>query len=235
VILLLCDEDFMNDADPQRDMLQRISSCAEALRQYADRLPGAGQESTAALTDCLQQLSLCAAAENLDSVHRVAARVSRSLTRPGELPSRLQQLESRNFSLAAEWLEQLARLYRSGMPEPKGLIYDLLYSFALLEQAVCAERAEYVAPSDIFDEDPVMTSDVWSSYVRDNDPFADDPGFGHLLDLMQRTLNHATDVQTDIPVDPFHQDPQIAAARPVVDMFAEDPSSGRNEEDNTQD
>lgn len=223
----------MNDADQQRDILQRISSCAEALRQHADRLPGAEQQPTAALTDCLQQLSLCAVTENLDSVHRIADRVSRSLTGLGELPSRLQQLESRNFSLAAEWLEQLARLHRGGMPEPKRLIYDLLYSFALLEQAVCAERAECAAASDIFDEDPVVTSAAWHSYVRDNDPFADDPGFGHLLDLMQRTLNHATDVRTDIPVDPFHQDPQIVTVRPV-DMFAEDPASGMNEEDNTQ-
>lgn len=224
----------MNDADQQRDMLQRISSCAEALRQHADRLPGAEQESTAALTDCLQHLSLCAVSENLDSVRRVADRVSRSLSRFGTLPSRLQQLESRNLSLAAEWLEQLARLYRNGMPEPKDLIYDLLYSFALLEQAVCSQSAECAALSDIFDEDPVVTSEAWDSYVRDSDPFADDPGFGHLFDLMQRTLNHATDIQADIPVDPFHQDPQVVTFR-SVDMFGEDPSRVLNEDDSNKD
>lgn len=224
----------MNEADQRRDMVQRISSCAEALRQHADRLPGAEQESTAALTDSLQQLSRRALSENLDSVHRVADRVSRSMSRLGELPSRLQQLESRNFSLAAEWLEQLARLYRCGMPEPKGLIYDLLYSFALFEQAVCAESVECSTLSDMFEEDPVVASEAWDSYVRDNDPFADDPGFGHLFDLMQRTLNHATDIRTDIPVDPFHQDPQVATVR-LLATCGEDPSKVLNQDESNKD
>jgi len=224
----------MNEADRQRDMLQRLSSCAEALRQYADRLPGTEQESTAALIDRFQELSLRAATEYLNSVQRIADKVSCSLSRSGELPSRLQQLESRNFSLAAEWLEQLARLYRGGMPEPKELISSLLYSYALLEQAVCAARNECVKPTDLFDEDPLVTSAAWISYVRDNDPFADDPGFGYLFDLMQRTLNHATDVRTNIPVDPFRQDPHIAAARPV-DICAQNPCRARDDEDSKRD
>ncbi len=213
----------MNDANPQLDMLQCISSCAEALRQHADRLPSTEQESTVALIERLQELSLRAATEDLSSVQKIAERACHSLARLGGLPSRLQQLESRNYSLAAEWLEQLARLYRSGMPEPRELIVDLLYSFSLLDQAVGAERAEHVNPPDLFDGDPVATSEAWSSYVENNDPFADDPGFGHLFDLLQRTLNHATELRTDFPNDPFSQDPLVAAIG-SADMFAEDPS-----------
>lgn len=224
----------MNDADQQLDMLQCISSCAEALRQHADRLPGTEQESTATLIDRMQQLSLRATTANLNSVQRIADKVCQSLVRRGGLPARLQQLESRNYSLAAEWLEQLARLYRSGMPEPKELIYDLLYSFALLEQAVCAERAEHYSPSDLFDEDPVVTSEVWANYIQHNDPFADDPGFGHLFDLLQRTLNHATEMRGDAPNDPFSQDPLVAATGPA-DMFAEDPFWNGDDESNDQD
>jgi len=224
----------MNDGDQQRDMLQRISACAEALRQHADRLPGLEQESTAALIDHLQQLSLHTETENLNSVHRIAEKVCHSLARLGGLPSRLQQLESRNYSLAAEWLEQLARLYRSGLPEPKELISDLLYSFSLMEQAVCAQRAENCGPSDLFDEDPAATSEAWNTYVKDNDPFVDDPGFGHLFDLLQRTLSHATDLRADFPADPFSQDPVIAATA-SGDMRTEDPCRAGDEDQNDHD
>ncbi len=224
----------MNDDDQQRDMLQRISNCAEALRQHADRLPGPEQESAAAVIESLQQLSLHADQMNLKSVQKIADKVCQSLARLGELPSRLQQLESRNYSLAAEWLEQLARLYRGGLPEPKELIADLLYSFSLLEQAVCAQRAENCGPSDPFDEDPAATSQAWNTYVQDNDPFVDDPGFGHLFDLLQRTLNHATELRADFPADPFSQDPLITGSG-SADMFAEDPGPGVDEDQKDQD
>ncbi len=213
----------MSDGDQQLDMLQCIYSCAEALRQHADRLPGTEKQSTEALIGRLQQLFVRSAAENLSSVHKITDSVCCSLATIEVLPSRLQQLQSRNYSLAAEWLEQLARLYRSGMPEPKELIYDLLYSFSLLEQAVCAQRSEVCNSVDLFNEDPVATSKAWDNYVQDNDPFAEDPGFGHLFDLLQRTLNHATDIRTDFPNDPFFQDPQVAVAG-TADISAEDPS-----------
>jgi hypothetical protein len=221
----------MNDGDQQRDMLRRISDCAEALRQHADRLPGPEQESTAALIEHLQQLSLCADTENLNSVQKIAEKVCHSLARFGGLPSRLQQLESRNYSLAAEWLEQLARLYSSGFPEPKELISDLLYSFSLLEQAVCAQRAENSELSDLFDEDPVATSEAWNTYVQDNDPFVDDPGFGHLFDLLQRTLSHATDLRTDLPADPFSQDPMLAGAGSSAGLIGS-PCQGGDDDQN---
>ncbi|MBD1399483.1 hypothetical protein [Pelovirga terrestris] len=224
----------MNEGHQQRDMLQRISKCAEALRQHADRLPGPEPESTATLMEYLQQLALYADAVNLSSVQKIADQVCYSLARPGGLPSRLQQLESRNYSLAAEWLEQLARLYRGGLPEPRELIADLLYSFSLLEQAVGAQRVEQGGPSDLFDEDPVATSEAWNSYVQDNDPFVDDPGFGHLFDLLQRTLSHATELRADFPADPFFQDPQ-ATGTGSVDMLAADPGRGDDGDQNNQD
>lgn len=224
----------MNDDDQQRDMLRRISNCAEALRQYADRLPGPEQESTATLIEHFQQLSLRADTENLNSVQKVADKVCHSLARFGELPSRLQQLESRNYSLAAEWLEQLARLYNKGFPEPKELISDLLYSFSLLEQAVCAQRAENCGLSDLFDEDPAAASEAWNTYVQDNDPFVDDPGFGHLFDLLQRTLSHATDLRTDFPADPFSQDPMLAGAASTAGL-ADGPCQVGDDDQNDQD
>jgi len=213
----------MNDSDQQLDMLQCIYSCAEALRQHADRLPGIEKQSTGALIDRLQQLSERSAVENLSSVHKITDCVCCSLATIEVLPSRLQQIQSRNYSLAAEWLEQLARLYRSGMPEPKKLIYDLLYSFSLLEQAVCAQRSEDCNSFDLFNDDPAATSKAWDNYVQDSDPFAEDPGFGHLFDLLQRTLNHVTDIRTAFPNDPFFQDPQVVVAG-TADMPAEDPS-----------
>jgi hypothetical protein len=224
----------MNDTDRQLTMLQRINSCAEALRQHADRLPGSEQESTAVLIERLQQLSLRAATENLNCVERIADKVCHSLARTGGLSSRLQQLESRNYSLAAEWLEQLAHLYRSGMPEPKELIYDLLYSFSLLEQAVSAGRAENISPPDLFGDDPMVTSGAWNNYVQDNDPFADDPGFDHLFDLLQRTLNQATEIRADSSSDPFSHDPQIAVAG-LPEMFVDNPSWGGDDEPYDQD
>lgn len=223
----------MNEGSQQRDMLQRISNCAEALRQHADRLPGPERESTAALIEYLQQLSLHADTVNFNSVQKIADKVCHSLARLGGLPPRLQQLESRNYSLAAEWLEQLACLYRGGLPEPKELISDLLYSFSLLEQAVCAQRAENCGPSDLFDEDPVATSEAWNSYVQDNDPFVDDPGFGHLFDLLQRTLSHATELRADFPADPFFQDPLISGTG-SADMLAEGPARGGDGGQNDQ-
>jgi len=231
---LLHHEVFMNDGDQQLDILQRISNCAEALRQHSDRLPGPEQESTAELMDRLQKLSLRAETEDLSSVQKIAEKVCHSLARLGGLPSRLQQLESRNYSLAAEWLEQLARLYRSGLPEPKELISDLLYSFSLLEQAICAQRAENCGSSDLFEEDPVATSAAWNMYVQDNDPFVDDPGFGPLFDLLQRTLSHATDLREDFPADPFHQDPLIAG-NGSGEMSAENRGRGGDADQNDQD
>ena len=224
----------MNDGDQQRDMLQQISNCAEALRQHADRLPGPEQEATAGLVEYLQQLTLHADPANFNSVQKIAEKVCHSLTRLGGLPPRLQQLESRNYSLAAEWLEQLARLNSSGLPEPKELISDLLYSFSLLEQVVCAQRAETCDPPDLFDEDPVATSEAWSTYVQNNDPFVDDPGFGHLFDLLQRTLNHVTELRADFPADPFSQDPLITGTG-SADMFAEGSVRGGDGVQNDQD
>ncbi len=224
----------MNDGDQQRDMLQLISNSAEALRQYADRLPGPEQESTAALIEYLQRLTLHADPVNFNSVQKIADKVCHSLARLGGLTPRLQQLESRNYSLAAEWLDQLARLYRSGLPEPKELISDLLYSFSLLEQAVSAQRAETCGPSDLFDEDPVATSEAWNSYVQENDPFVDDPGFGHLFDLLQRTLSHATELRANFPADPFFQDPLITGTG-TSGRLSENPCRGGDGGQNDQD
>ncbi len=213
----------MDDLYQEQTLTLQTQQCAGALRVLVVAPDENAQSSRSALAEQFRELSLLAAKNNHKGVRQIADRVGHCLTRDRELPAQMQELECSSLGLAAEWLSELARLHDNSLPEPRGLVDNLLYSFALLDHAAMAGSVDLTyPPADLFDADPAMISDVWNSYVRDIDPFSEDPGFGHLFELLQRTLNHIACLGVCFGSDPFARDPEVADTG-SVDMFEKDP------------
>lgn len=234
----------MSDQHQRQALYRQAESCAEALhRQIAES--SNEQRPSDVLIEEFHALGARALTLECDSFQRIAACVCRSLSCQTTLSSQLQQINKDNLTLAADWLVQLSRICNNSLPEPKGLVFDLIYSFYLLERAARAEatgsvrgRAGQGSESfDIFAEDPVITAEIWQNYVLENDLFSEDPGFGHLFDLFQRTLSHVAGLVDTSVSDPFGNDPgfptpalnpvpMVAEQAPAfapVDPFAFDP------------
>ena len=212
----------MDDLHHERKLTFQVQQCAAALRKLDIDAVEENPSSRSALAERFRQLSLLAATHKHEGVRRIADSVAHCLSRGRDLPAQIQQLECNSLSLAAEWLTELIPLHDNGLPEPRGLVDNLLYSFVLLDHAEAAGSTEPINPSDLFDGDPVVTSEVWSTYARDIDPFSEDPGFGHLFDLLQRTLNHIACLGVCTGSDPFARDPDVCETG-SVDLFEKDP------------
>ena len=166
----------------------------------------------------------------------IAERLQLVLLRHAEAETFPDQLELEMVGLAADWLAQLAILYREELPEPKSLISELLYAFDLIDSchgAVLQVGAGQYPLSDPFLDDPDF--DVNDRMVSPrSDPFAEDPGFGLEFDLLQRTVNFVVET-TKLEKDPFGDDPMVevetglnSETAPEVevlphDFFADDP------------
>lgn len=212
----------MDDLHHEQECVLPVQQCTAALRKLEIGTDDDWRQSRSVLAVRFQQLSPLLAAHNLNGVRRIVDCVGSCLARERELPEQIRQLERNTLSLAAEWLDELMRLHTNRLPEPRGLVNNLLYSFALLDHAEAAGSVEPVKSSDLFAGDPVVTSEAWRSYTRDIDPFSEDPGFGHLYDLLQRTLNHVACLGVCCGYDPFARDPE-ACESGSVDMFEGDP------------
>ncbi len=174
----------------------------DALVPVLDAVAVAEPDLAAAETDSL--LVLVKSLEQLLGKHRQQA----------TLPSRL---ESELIELAADWLAQIAALYREGLPEPRALIGDLQYTFDLVERSQGAPslaqllgEAQLAGDSrqaDLFDEDPDFEKAASAAEAM-SDPFAEDPGFSMEFDLLQRTLSRTPQRAPD---DPFAGDPALSA------------------------
>ncbi len=123
-------------------------------------------------------------------------------------------IEFEIIELAVDWLAQLLILFEENLPEPKSLVAELLYTFKLVgryrDAATLVELVDAHAEKasdriDPFFEDPDF-SVVERKVPTRPDPFADDPGFGLEFDLLQRTMNFATD-KLKVTEDPFVNDP----------------------------
>ena len=152
----------------------------------------------------------------------------------------LAPLEKETLELAADWLDQLAGLYREGLPEPKALVKELLYTFELVGRShganslsdLLVHKEGGAESMDMFAQDPDFESDSYHSPVQD-DPFDEDPGFGMEFDLLQRTLTLAGGeniVTNDIFTDDDHFDAESCDGDGRVvdlpfDVFADDPQS----------
>ncbi len=186
------------------------------------------------------------AAFDTDRFQTIIERVGKILRRHMIAETLPTKLEIETIELAADWLDQLALLYKEDLPEPKALVAELLYTFDLVERSQDAvSLTELVAANielnadkggDPFQEDPGF--DVQEREVSSHrDPFVEDPGFGLEFDLLQRTINYVVETE-QIGDDPFNADPSInieenkaASIEPVsapstspYDIFADDPS-----------
>jgi hypothetical protein len=201
----------MDDLLAQRQQLeQSVNLLVATIRDFlAAPSPGtidslledvaiAERELAAAETDSLLVLIKC------------LERLLRKYRQQGTLPS---PLEGELFELAADWLVQIAALYREGLPEPRRLISDLQYTFDLVERSQGAPSlAELLGEAQVvggaeqvdpFVEDPDF--DPAASAANDStDPFAEDPGFSMEFDLLQRALSRSPQ---KAPTDPFASDP----------------------------
>lgn len=151
----------------------------------------------------------------------------------------LNPLEKEVVELAADWLEQLSRLYGEGIPEPETLVKELLYAFDLVEKSHGATTLTELLLSrplsdeteDMFAHDPEPAVDHYLA-PQQSDPFAGDPGFGMEFDLLQRTFNvsNLQDVAVD---DLFTEDDCFDGASSCgnaeaipYDVFEDDPEPG---------
>lgn len=212
----------MSDPHHDQDFILQVGQCSAALRKLGRACGDKGQLPATILAENFEHLSAAAAARDLVSIRQIVDSVGKSLSTRAKLPARLGQLERDTLNLAAEWLDELIRFFVNKLPEPRGLISNLVYSFSLLERAKIAGDAKRAEASDHFAADPAVFSDVWLSYPRGGDPFAEDPGFGHLFDLFQRTLNHVACLGVTCGPDPFGRDPDVCKSG-TVDLFEKDP------------
>lgn len=155
-----------------------------------------------------------------------------------ESQDHLTQLEKETLDLAADWIEQLATLYREGLPEPKSLVRELLYTFELVGRShgaislseLLSDRRDEGTLIDMFAQDPELASDSYRAPKQD-DPFDGDPGFGMEFDLLQRTLTLSGSqdvVKDDIFTDDDHFDVESCGENSIVpdlpfDVFEGDP------------
>lgn len=125
----------------------------------------------------------------------------------GELPN---SLERELLILIADWLDQLAILESQNLPLPRTLVRELLYSVELVERSRGADSLQQLLEdepidkkpgTDPFADDPELPGD---SGAADADLFAEDPGFGMVYDLFQRTLTvECRKGAGAVVVDPF--------------------------------
>jgi hypothetical protein len=246
----------MTDQQPYLRLMlcRQADHCAARLRLLLGD-PAARQAVPPGLVAFFTDLQTQACDQEVDSLSRIAERVVRSLQYRAFLSPHLLRIDDGNLALAADWLEQLSLISRAGLPEPQGLIADLIYSFDLVEQAAQVPGSGRVGEgempnggwtgTDLFADDPALATEFFSARDVAVDPFADDPGFGALLDLLQRTLHHAVGLRKDSVTDPFDSDPALTvdtaetvrpdalagAATIVADLFDGDPVPGDNRDD----
>lgn len=234
-------------------LCRQADHCAGHLRLLLGD-PDARQVVPPGLVALFTDLQTQARAQEVDSLNRIAGRIVRSLQQRVSLSPHLLRIDDGNLALAADWLEQLSLICRARLPEPQGLIADLIYSFDLVEQAAQVQGTgaveEVAMPSDrfatdLFADDPALATEFFSARDVAMDPFSEDPGFGALLDLLQRTLHHAVGLREDAVTDPFASDPALTVdtagtVRPaaaaevatiVADLFDDDPVPGDNPDD----
>lgn len=140
-----------------------------------------------------------------DSFYLVTGGLKKLLIRAAAESSKLNRLECEAIELALDWLDQLASLYGENLPEPKTLVKELLYTLNLVErsQGACSLK-DLLAASDPFAGDPELNPENYAPR-KEEDPFAEDPGFGMEFDLLQRTLN-MNFVARAVEDDPFDDD-----------------------------
>lgn len=212
----------MNGLDQKQEFILQVGQCVEALRKLEYSSDHKDQKLQMALTERFLGLSKLAAAYKLGGMRQLAECVAERLSAEKQMSVPLQQLEYAGLKLAAEWLDELMQLYTNDLPEPRGPVNNLVYSFTLLDRAEMAGRLQLSESPDPFAGDPVETTEVWMSYLQGKDPFSEDPGFGHLFDLLQRTLNHVSCLGVTCGPDPFARDPQVCQTG-IVDIFEQDP------------
>ncbi|MFO7577522.1 MAG: hypothetical protein R6W66_07320 [Pelovirga sp.] len=239
---------------PRLMLCRQADHCATHLRLLLGD-PAARQVVPPGLVTLFTDLQTQAGEQGVAGLSRIAERIVRSLQHRAALSPHLLRIDDGNLALAADWLEQLSQICRARLPEPQGLIADLIYSFDLVEQAAqvpvsgaaaVGEMPQGLLPhADLFADDPALVTEFFSSRDVAVDPFAEDPGFGALLDLLQRTLHHAVGLRKDPVSDPFASDPALTedtavavgpdalagAAAIVADLFDGDPVADDNPDD----
>lgn len=163
----------------------------------------------------------------VDSFRLIGVRLEKLLLRHANGQTTPSRIELETIELAVDWLEQLSILYEEKLPEPKSLVFELLYTFDLVENSQDAvSLSELVGQGaasrvDPFLEDPGF--DVVERPVPSHqDPFAEDPGFGLEFDLLQRTINFVVETRNIDPEDDDNIDTTTTSAT-SYDLFATDP------------
>lgn len=231
----------MNEQVEKRQKLYNdVGICVKQLREIFYDVRPPSLQLPAAL-DALAVFEKATDESSAESFNQIINRMKILLLGHSASQTALNQLENEMVELAVDWLEQLAMLYKEGLPEPKSLVSELIYTFDLVERSHGAETlAELMASptgqpeeiSDIFGNDPGFEVEERSA-PEAADPFKEDPGFGLEFDLLQRTLNRMPEPQNDIN-DPFDGDPQLSVADGSVeekesdvqspfDVFKDDP------------
>lgn len=224
--------------DKLREVHPIIAACHDYVASIRKVVEDVEHNSLSPFIDAgekFQSITEVAATDSFVTIGRSVNALVRSCI---ESKSHLAPLEKETLELAADWLDQLAGLYREGLPEPKALVRELLYTFELVGRShganslsdLLSHREGEATPMDIFAQDPEFASDRYHSPKQD-DPFDDDPGFGMEFDLLQRTLSLAGGenvVIEDIFTDDDHFDTVNCGGHSIVtklpfDVFADDP------------
>jgi hypothetical protein len=227
--------------EKRQKLYNAVGLCVQKLREiFRDRQPPSLQlpaalEALAVFEQSTQEFSA-------ESFNSITNRMKILLLGHSASQTALNQLENEMVELAVDWLEQLAMLYKEGLPEPRSLVSELIYTFDLVERSHGAETLAEVMTSpsgqmeavgDLFGNDPDFDVEERSA-PETADPFKEDPGFGLEFDLLQRTLNRMPESRSDVD-DPFDGDPHLSLSEDDValkkgspeqssfDVFEDDP------------
>ena len=227
----------MTEQTGNRELFFKASGRSiEKIRNYLSA-QSPTQEQLSISVEAVNMLKKAADGGDLDSFRSIVSCVEKVLLRHSAAQTIPSKVELEILLLAIDWLAQLTLLYSKNLPEPKSLITELLYAFDLVDHSqdaasltkLVAEHAEQKSSiaNDPFLEDPVFTVKNCSAAAQ-QDPFADDPGFGLEFDLLQRTLDLSPGARERVS-DPFNDDPLVLEAlaeipQPPYDLFDGDPS-----------
>jgi hypothetical protein len=215
-----------------------IVACDDYVTSLRNVILDVDLDSLGAFLDVGQEFQSIVEIASTDSFVSIGRSVNTLVRSCVDSESHLTQLENETLELAADWLDQLARLYREGLPEPKALVKELLYTFELVGRShgaislseLLSHQKDEGPSTDMFAQDPDLESNNYHS-PKQEDPFDGDPGFGMEFDLLQRTLTLSDSqgvVTDDIFTDDDHFDVRSCGDNSIVadlpfDVFEDDP------------
>lgn len=196
--------------------LKEAKTNLAALRQFLDHedLTLASAEELETAFRAAHTLKGTANLVQADSICKIARRLEAMLEKHFSARSRPTLVEQEAMKLSVDWLAPLVSALQGNLQEPKLFVAEALQALDLAEAfpgrtplvELLDSHAEQRSPDldDPFASDPDLLADEELILRTERDPFADDPGFGMEIDMMNPA---EADLSTDTAAGTLRDDP----------------------------